>query len=90
MIIVCPVNNKSFNGRNRELLSKENETNQEEILIPLKNQLNDLANLIGNFGYIMAALIVGVIRNPEGLPMVVAISLDYIQFRPNEKGKKNC
>jgi len=26
----------------------------------------------------MAALIVGVIRNPEGLPMVVAISLDYI------------
>ena len=90
MIIVCPVNNKSFNGRNRELLSKENEANQEEILIPLKNQLNDLANLIGNFGYIMAALIVGVIRNPEGLPMVVAILLDYIQFRPNEKGKKNC
>ena len=90
MIIVCPVNNKSFNGRNRELLSKENEANQEEILIPLKNQLNDLANLIGNFGYIMAALIVGVIRNPEGLPMVVAILLDYIQFRKKKKKKKNC
>ena len=61
MMIVCAVGNKSFNGRNRELLSKENETNSEENLTPLKKQLNDLADLIGNFGYIMAALIGGVI-----------------------------
>ena len=60
-MIVCPVDNKSFNGRNRELLSKGNETNQEENLTPLKKQLNDLADLIGNFGYIMATLIGGVI-----------------------------
>ena len=56
-MIVCAVGNKSFNGRNRELLSKENESNSEENLTPLKKQLNDLADLIGNFGYIMAALI---------------------------------
>ena len=61
MMIVCAVGNKSFNGRNRELLSKENENNSEENLTPLKKQLNDLADLIGNFGYIMAALIGGVI-----------------------------
>ena len=61
MMIVCAVGNKSFNGRNRELLSKDNESNSEENLTPLKKQLNDLADLIGKFGYIMAALIGGVI-----------------------------
>ena len=39
MMIVCAVGNKSFNGRNRELLSKENESNSEENLTPLKKQL---------------------------------------------------
>ena len=57
MMIVCAVGNKSFSGRNRELLSKENENNSEENLTPLKKQLNDLADLIGKFGYIMASLI---------------------------------
>ena len=61
MMIVCAVGNKSFNGRNRELLSKDNENDSEENLTPLKKQLNDLADLIGNFGYVMAALIGGVI-----------------------------
>ena len=61
MMIVCAVGNKSFNGRNRELLSKDNESNSEENLTPLKKQLNDLADLIGKFGYIMATLIGGVI-----------------------------
>ena len=60
-MIVCAVGNKSFNGRNRELLSKDNENNSEENLTPLKKQLNDLADLIGQFGYIMAGLIGGVI-----------------------------
>ena len=60
-MIVCAVGNKSFNGRNRELLAKENENNSEENLTPLKKQLNDLADLIGQFGYIMAGLIGGVI-----------------------------
>ena len=60
-MIVCAVGNKSFNGRNSELLSKENKKNTEENLTPLKKQLNDLANLIGQFGYIMAGLIGGVI-----------------------------
>ena len=60
-MIVCAVGNKSFNGRNLELLSKENEKNIEENLTPLKKQLNDLADLIGKFGYIMACLIGAVI-----------------------------
>ena len=60
-MIVCAVGNKSFNGRNRELLSKDNENDSEENLTPLKKQLNDLADLIGQFGYIMAGLIGGVI-----------------------------
>ena len=34
-MIVCAVGNKSFNGRNRELLSKDNENNSEENLTPL-------------------------------------------------------
>ena len=55
-MIVCAVGNKSFNGRNRELLSKD-DNNSEENLTPLKKQLNDLADLIGYFGYVMAALI---------------------------------
>ena len=61
MMIVCAVGNKSFNGRNRELLSKDSESNSEENLTPLKKQLNDLADLIGLFGYVMATLIGGVI-----------------------------
>ena len=60
-MIVCAVGNRSFNGRNRELLSKDNENDSEENLTPLKKQLNDLADLIGRFGYIMAGLIGGVI-----------------------------
>ena len=60
-MIVCAVGNRSFNGRNRELLSKDNENDSEENLTPLKKQLNDLADLIGQFGYIMAGLIGGVI-----------------------------
>ncbi len=59
-MIVCAVGNKSFSGRNRELLSKENENNSEENLTPLKKQLSDLADLIGLFGYVMAGLIGGV------------------------------
>ena len=60
-MIVCAVGNRSFNGRNRELLAKDNENDSEENLTPLKKQLNDLADLIGQFGYIMAGLIGGVI-----------------------------
>ena len=37
MMIVCAVGNKSFNGRNRELLSKDSESNSEENLTPLKS-----------------------------------------------------
>ena len=53
-MIVCAVGNRSFNGRNRELLSKDNENDSEENLTPLKKQLNDLADLIGKFGYIIS------------------------------------
>ena len=60
-MILCEVGNKSFSGRNRELLAKDIENDSEENLTPLKKQLNDLAGLIGKFGYIMAGLIGGVI-----------------------------
>ena len=56
-MIVCAVGNNSFYGKNRQLLSKDNKNDFEENLTPLKKQLNDLANLIGKFGYIMAGLI---------------------------------
>ena len=60
-MIVCAVGNRSFNGRNRELLSKDNENDSEENLTALKKQLNDLVDLKGLFGYVMAGLIGGVI-----------------------------
>ena len=56
-MIVCPLGNRSFNGRNRELLLKDNENDSEENLTPLKKSLNDLIDLLGQFGYIMAGLI---------------------------------
>ena len=56
-MIVCAVGNRSFYGKNRQLLAKDNKNDFEENLTPLKKQLNDLANLIGKFGYIMAGLI---------------------------------
>ena len=56
-MIVCQLGNRSFNGRNHELLLKDNENDSEENLTPLKKSLNDLVDLIGQFGYIMAGLI---------------------------------
>ena len=53
-MIVYPLGNRSFNGRNSELLLKDNENDSEENLTPLKKSLNDLIDLIGQFGYIMA------------------------------------
>ena len=35
-MIVCPLGNRSFNGRNFELLLKDNENDSEENLTPLK------------------------------------------------------
>jgi len=56
-MIVCSEGNISFNGRNSELLSKDNENDSEENLTSLKKQLNDLTDYIGQFGYIMDDLI---------------------------------
>ena len=56
-MIVCQLGNRSINGRNHELLLKDNENDSEENLTPLKKSLNDLVDLIGQFGYIMAGLI---------------------------------
>ena len=57
-MIVCAVGANSFVGRNRSLIqSTIDNKNDETELTPLKKQLNDLAELIGNFGYISAVLI---------------------------------
>ena len=57
-MIVCAVGANSFVGRNRSLIqSTIDNKNDESELTPLKKQLNDLAELIGNFGYISAILI---------------------------------
>ena len=55
-MIVCQLGNRSFNGRNFELLLKDNENDSEENLTPLKKSLNDLVDLIVQFGYIMGGL----------------------------------
>lgn len=74
-MIVCAVGENSFSGRNKKLI-QSTENKGEEDVTPLKKQLDDLAELIGNFGYISAILIGGImiikeiivrIKNGEGV-----------------------
>lgn len=74
-MIVCAVGEDSFSGRNKKLI-QSTENKGEEDVTPLKKQLDDLAELIGNFGYISAILIGGImivkeiivrIKNGEGV-----------------------
>ena len=94
LMLVCAVGNKTFEGANKELLESssgkkedgdEEEEDEDANLTPLKKQLNDLANLIGDLGYIMAFLIGGVLLVKEtvvritlGLPVWAYEELDIV------------
>ena len=59
-MIVCAVGDKTFEGSNKALLNVEGnkgEDGEDANLTPLKKQLGELADMIGDMGYIMAILI---------------------------------
>ena len=64
-MVVAAVGDKTFEGQNKQLINSagrkkeegEGEDEDDADLTPLKKQLNVLANLIGNLGYIFAILI---------------------------------
>ena len=62
-MIVAAVGDKTFEGSNKQLTnasggkSEDDEDDDDANLTPLKKQLNELSNLIGDLGYLMAILI---------------------------------
>ena len=62
-MVVAAVGDKTFEGSNKALnnagagKSDDDEEAEDANLTPLKKQLNDLSNLIGDLGYLMAILI---------------------------------
>ena len=63
-MIVAAVGDKTFEGANKALLNSSGGKNEDDDddgedanLTPLKKQLNELSNLIGDLGYLMAILI---------------------------------
>ena len=63
-MVVAAVGDKTFEGSNKALLNSgagksdnDDEEAEDANLTPLKKQLNDLSNLIGDLGYLMAILI---------------------------------
>ena len=62
-MIVAAVGDKTFEGANKALLnssggkSEDDDDGDDANLTPLKKQLNELSNLIGDLGYLMAILI---------------------------------
>ena len=65
-MVVAAVGDKTFEGQNKQLINsagkkkeggEDGEEEDDTDLTPLKKQLNDLANLVGNLGYIFAILI---------------------------------
>ena len=62
-MVVAAVGDKTFEGANKALTnagagkSDDDEDGEDANLTPLKKQLNDLSNLIGDLGYLMAILI---------------------------------
>ena len=92
-MVVAAVGDKTFEGSNKALMNSsggkggddDEEEGEDANLTPLKKQLNDLANLIGDLGYIMAFLIGGVlliketvIRITLGLPIIAYEELDIV------------
>ena len=62
-MVVAAVGDKTFEGANKQLInssggkSDDDEDGEDANLTPLKKQLNELSNLIGDLGYLMAILI---------------------------------
>ena len=62
-MVVAAVGDKTFEGANKALTNagagknEDDEDAEDANLTPLKKQLNDLSNLIGDLGYLMAILI---------------------------------
>ena len=75
-MVVAAVGDKTFEGHNKELTNSGPGDDDEANLTPLKKQLNDLSNLIGNLGYIFAILIGLVLLIKESiLNLMAGISL---------------
>ena len=81
-MIVCAVGAKTFEGSNKQLLNAKGDS-EEADMTPLKKQLNELANNIGDFGYIMAILIgvlmiakEAILRLMVGLPLFDTQTID--------------
>ena len=57
-MVVAAVGDKTFEGQNKQLTNTSGAGDDDEAnLTPLKKQLNELSNLIGDLGYIFAILI---------------------------------
>ena len=61
-MIVAAVGDKTFEGANKQLINStggksDDDDDEDANLTPLKKQLNELSNLIGDLGYLMAILI---------------------------------
>ena len=62
-MVVAAVGDKTFEGANKQLTnasggkSEDDDDDDDADLTPLKKQLNELSNLIGDLGYLMAILI---------------------------------
>ena len=62
-MVVAAVGDKTFEGANKALLNssggkgEDDDDDDDADLTPLKKQLNELSNLIGDLGYLMAILI---------------------------------
>ena len=75
-MVVAAVGDKTFEGHNKALTNSGPGDDDEANLTPLKKQLNDLSNLIGNLGYIFAILIGLVLLIKESiLNLMAGISL---------------
>ena len=89
-MVVAAVGNKTFEGQNKQLLSssgkKEGEDDEDDAnLTPLKKQLNDLSNIIGDLGITFAILIGAVLFTKEtilnlyaGIPIFSSRELDIL------------
>ena len=80
-MVVAAVGDRTFEGQNKQLINstgkkkEEGEEGEEEDdadLTPLKKQLNDLANIVGNLGWIFAFLI--------GVTLFIKESLIHILY----------
>ena len=73
-MVVAAVGDKTFEGQNKQLTnaSGKNEGDDDANLTPLKKQLNDLSNMIGNLGWVFAILIGLVLLIKETILLILS------------------